>query len=220
MIQLNKTVDQATQNLEGLLRLNLQYFAEGGEGEGAGEGGQAGTGNEGGEGQGQGEGSGQENKTFNQEDVNNIVAKETKKVKEKLLKQLGIDDFENAKEGMAKFKEWQESQKTEQEKQQEMLDSLSKEKEALSSENNFLKAQLSALKQGVNADSVEDVVALAERLVNDETTIDDAIKQVVEKYPHFADSAEEKQQDKPTFSTGQHQKKGNLDAFAKTLLGK
>mgnify|MGYP001197125342 CR=1 FL=1 len=161
-----------------------------------------------------------EEKTFTQEDVNNIVAKEAKKAQEKLLKKLGIDDFDNAKEGLKKFKEWQDSQKTEQEKQQELLDNLSKEKESLSSENANLKAQLSALKQGVNADSVEDVVALAERLVNDETTIDDAIKQVVEKYPHFADSAEEKQQDKPTFSTGQHQKKGNLDAFAKTLLGK
>src|SRR5690554_6122969 len=219
MIQLNKTVDQATQKLEGLLRLNLQYFAEGGEGEGAGEGGQAGTGNEGGEGQGQGEGSGQETKTFTQEDVNNLIAKETRKQQEKLLKKLGIDDFENAKEGMAKFKEWQESQKTEQEKQQEALDNLTKEKESLSSENASLKASLSALKQGVKADSVEDVVALAERLVNDDVTIDDAIKQVVEKCPHFADGEQEEEQ-KPNFSTGQHTKSDTSNDPFKAKLAK
>ena len=156
-----------------------------------------------------------EEKTFTQEDVNNIVAKEAKKAQEKLLKKLGIDDFDNAKEGLKKFKEWQDSQKTEQEKQQELLDNLSKEKESLSSENANLKAQLSALKQGVNADSVEDVVALAERLVNDETTIDDAIKQVVEKYPHFAGEQQEENK-KPSFSTGQHQK-GNQTELDKWI---
>src|SRR5690625_3288977 len=93
-----------------------------------------------------------EERVFKQEDVNNIVAKESKKATEKLLKELGIDDFENAKDGLAKFKEWQESQKTEAEKQQELLENLTSEKESLSKENNSLKAQLSALKQGVIAE--------------------------------------------------------------------
>lgn len=156
-----------------------------------------------------------EERVFKQEDVNNIVAKESKKATEKLLKELGIDDFENAKDGLAKFKEWQESQKTEAEKQQELLENLTSEKESLSKENNSLKAQLSALKQGVIAESVEDVVALAERLVDDETTIDDAIKQVVEKYPHFAQKQEEEEEPKPLFTTGQHQSTGSnvLDPF-------
>ena len=136
-----------------------------------------------------------EEKTFKQEDVNNIVAKESKKATEKLLKELGIEDFENAKDGMAKFKEWQESQKTEQEKQQETLNNLTKDKEILTSENQNLKSQISAMNQGVKADFVEDVVALAERLVNDETTIDEAIKAVVEKYPHFV--GEDEKSDSP-----------------------
>ena len=62
-----------------------------------------------------------EEKLFRQEDVNNIVAREAKKAQEKLLKQLGIDDFDSAKEGLEKFREWQESQKTEAEKQAEQL---------------------------------------------------------------------------------------------------
>jgi hypothetical protein len=139
-------------------------------------------------------------KVFKQEDVNNIVAKESKKATEKLLKELGIEDFENAKDGLAKFKEWQDSQKTEAEKQAETLKALESDKTNLESENTSLKAQISAMKQGVKADSVEDVVALAERQVSDDVTIDDAIKQVVEKYPHFAGT--EEKGDSPKIVTG------------------
>src|SRR5690606_21548838 len=161
-----------------------------------------------------------EERLFRQEDVNNIVAREVKKTQEKLLKELGIDDFENAKEGLQKFREWQESQKTEQEKLQETLQKLQTDNETLANENANLKAQLAAVKQGVKADSLEDVIALAERLVNDETTIDDAIKQVIEKYPHFAENASEgEQEQKPKFTTGQHSKENSGDSFVKALLG-
>jgi hypothetical protein len=215
-----KKVDQATKNLEGIkksfLPMDLQFFAEGDPAPSDPPGG-----NEPGANPPAEPPKPQDPpKTFTQEDINNIAAKEAKKAQEKLLKQLGIDDFNSAKEGLEKFKEWQESQKTEAQKQKEQLESLSNEKESLASENENLKAQLSALKHGVKADSVEDVVALAERLVSDDVTIDDAIKQVVEKYPQF--SAEEPQQgegSKPTFTTGQHQTSGNPnnDPFAAKL---
>lgn len=153
-----------------------------------------------------------EDKTFKQEDVNNIVAKESKKATEKVLKELGIEDFENAKDGLAKFKKWQDEQKTDAEKQQETLGNLEKDKQTLTSENGSLKFQISAMKQGVIPDSVEDVVALAERLVSDETTIDEAIKQVVDKYPHFAKKEEE---DNPYFTTKETNtnRDRNIDAF-------
>lgn len=196
------------------LPLNLQFFAEDGE-----SGDQTPTEQSGGQEQTNETGTAPEKaeeKLFRQEDVNNIVAREAKKAQEKLLKELGIDDFENAKDGLAKFREWQESQKTEQEKQQEKLQELQTNNETLANENANLKAQLAAVKQGVKAESVEDVIALAERLVNDETTIDDAIKQVIEKYPQFAQDEEEQ---KPKFTTGQHTKADNGDSFVKALLG-
>src|SRR5699024_187029 len=142
-----------------------------------------------------------EDKTFTQEDVNNIATKEARKAQEKVFKELGIEDFENAKEGFQKFQEWQESQKTEAQKQAEQLETLEKEKGTLSDENNQLKSQISAMKAGVNAESVDDVIALSERLVNDDTTIDEAIKQVIEKYPHFAEKEEQSQQ-APRIVTG------------------
>ncbi|GAF14920.1 phage protein [Bacillus sp. JCM 19046] len=153
----------------------------------------------------------QEEKTFKQDEVNNIATKEAKKAQEKLLKQLGIDDFQNAKEGMQKFKEWQESQKTEQEKQTERLTGLETTNTTLTEENSGLKAQISAMKAGVNTDSVEDVVTLAQRLLDDDTDMDAAVAKVVERYPHFAGQKKE-QEEKPSFSNGQHQKKTETQA--------
>ena len=151
---------------------------------------------------------------FTQEDVNNLIARETKKVQEKIIKQLGVEDFDTAKEGMEKFREWQESQKTEQERQQEQFNKLKQNYESVQAEKEKLVAQVSAMKAGVHADSVEDVVVLANALVSDEVTIDEAIKQVTTKYPHFLaqqqqQQEEDQQQDgreKPRFSNGQHQK--------------
>src|SRR5690554_6689484 len=105
-----------------------------------------------------------EEKLFRQEDVNNIVAKEAKKAQEKLLKQLGINDFDSAKEGLKKFREWQESQKSEAEKQAERLQKLESDYNSVSEENASLKAQIAAMKSGVKAESVEDVVVLAKTL--------------------------------------------------------
>lgn len=152
-------------------------------------------------------------KTFTQQDVNNIAAKEAKSAQEKLLKDLGIEDFNSAKEGLQKFQEWQDAQKTDAQKKDEQLNQLTDTNTSLQAENNTLKAQLSAMKQGVNSESIEDVVALAERQVSDDVTLDDAIKSVIEKYPHFK-ALQETQTNKPTFinsDTGNND--GELDAF-------
>ncbi|EGL82098.1 hypothetical protein CathTA2_2461 [Caldalkalibacillus thermarum TA2.A1] len=207
MFDTDKKGNQLPKKVGGY-RMKLQYFAEGGEGGGQNpEGGQRDqqpTDEQGTE-QGSNQQQQQQN-TFTQEDVNNIVAKEAKKAQEKLLKQLGIEDFNSAKEGLQKFKEWQESQKTEAEKQAERLQKLETDYQTVTSENETLKAQLSAMKAGVNPDSVEDVVTLAKNLVSDEVDMDQAIQKVLEKYPHFKAQQEPQQEQKPTFTTGQHTK--------------
>lgn len=154
-------------------------------------------------------------KTFTQEDVNSLVAKEAKKAQEKLLKQLGVEDFNNAKEGLTKFKEWQESQKTEAEKQAERLKELEANYSNTSNENTTLKAQISAMKAGVLAESVEDVVTLAKTMVNDDLDMDAAIAKIVEKYPHFAQQQEQVDDPKPSFTIGKHEKQpsSEMDAW-------
>lgn len=191
--QYKTMVDHQPKNDEGFLDLDLQFFAdEGGADEAAS-----------GEADSEQNNEEQQAKTFSQEDVNNLIARESRKSQEKILKQLGIEDFENAKEGFQKFKEWQESQKTEAEKQAEQLKQLEENYTKISNEKETLTAQLSALKIGVDAEAVNDVVVLAKTLVNDEVDMDKAIEQVLEKYPHFKGDKEEH---KPVFSTGVHKK--------------
>ncbi|MFM0761307.1 hypothetical protein P7J38_03205 [Streptococcus suis] len=138
-------------------------------------------------------------KTFSQEDVNRVGKKEHKSGYAKAIKDLGFADVESAKEAMKAYKDWQESQKTEADKQTELLASKDKELALALDANKRLEAKLSALTQGVNADSVDDVIALSERLVNEDTTIDEAIKQVVGKYPQFATTPNTTEK-KPTFT--------------------
>ena len=154
-------------------------------------------------------------KLFTQEDVNRIAAREAKEAQEKLLKQLGIEDFESAKEGLQKFREWQEAQKTEAEKQAERLKKLEESNQTLANENETLKAQLAALEAGVNPDSVADVVVLAKNMMSDDLDMKGAIQKILEKYPHFKASAKEEQ--KPTFTTGEHKKPAGVDPFVAAL---
>ncbi|MBF0747249.1 hypothetical protein IR073_06290 [Gemella sp. 19428wG2_WT2a] len=141
-------------------------------------------------------------KTFTQEQVNGFVAKEVKSAQEKFLRDLGIEDFESAKQGLEQFKAYQESQKGEAEKQSELLNNTTKELEQERTRTKHLEASLSALKQGVNTDSVEDVIALAERLVTDEKDISLAISEVLAKYPHFGTIQEVKKEVRPTITVG------------------
>jgi hypothetical protein len=225
MPKIQQYADQAAQNLGGLLPLDLQFFSDpsGGNEPNSGSdpnGGSASNGGNTPNGDPNNTPNNQPNnppkqdqqpnndKTFTQDDVNNIVAKEVKKAQEKLLKQLGIEDFNSAKEGLQKFREWQDAQKTEAQKQAERLQQLEQQFNAVQQEKESLAAQLAAVKAGVHADYVEDVVVLAQRLVNDDTTLEEAITKVLEKYPHFKQAQQEppQQDSKPQFTTGQHSK--------------
>lgn len=162
-------------------------------------------------------------KTFTQEDVNGIAAKEAKKAQEKLLKQLGVKDIKSVKDGLEKLKEITDAQKTDADKALEKLTTLETDNQTLSATVGTLTAQLAALKAGVNSDSLEDVIVLANNLVNDDTTIDDAIVQVLKKYPHFKAAGETKQEDKkpkPKFTDGEHknkQKQSDNDAWVQAF---
>lgn len=126
-----------------------------------------------------------EDKAFTQDDLNRVGAKEHSKGYNKAFKDLGFDDVESAKDALKAFQEWKESQKSESEKQTEILNAKDKELEEARANNKALNAKLAAMSLGVNAESIDDVIALSERLVTDETSIEDAIKTVLGKYPHF-----------------------------------
>lgn len=159
----------------------------------------------------------EEAKTFTQEEVNGLVAKEAKKAQENIFKSLGFEDVKSAKDGFEQLKEWQDSQKTEAEKQAEAIADKEKQLEAVLLENKQLTAKYAALTLGVRSDAVDDVIALAQSKVTDDVTINDAIAEVLAKYPQFGNIPEEpKEEPKPSFSIGGTpavKEEGKVDPF-------
>lgn len=158
-------------------------------------------------------------KMLTQREVNDLIARETRKAQEKLLKQLGVKDLKSAKDGLEKFRQMQEEQMSEQERIALRAKELEQEKEQLSTQVSTLNAQLAALKADVNPDSLDDVIVLANALVDENTDVEAAINKVLEKYPHFKKQQPEPQtteeDKKPKFSTGKHktETKSELDKW-------
>jgi hypothetical protein len=178
-----KTKQEMETTEKSILPLKLQLFAEE-------------TGNEGGEPGGNAGDNGDDKnpppaKTFTQEELNAIAKREKEEGKKSILKELGFEDIKTVKDGLSKFKEWQDSQKTEAEKTAQTL----KEKEdAITSANDKLalaNAKLDAVKAGVNPKYVDDVVALAMIKISDEKPMETVLTEMKETYPNFFENVEE-----------------------------
>lgn len=158
-------------------------------------------------------------KTFTQDDVSGLVAKETKKAQEKLLKSLGVTDFNTAKEGLQKYNEMIESQKTDQQRKEEALTASETRAQELEQKAISLESQLVALRMNVNEDDLEDVLVLAKAKNKDD--IKEAIAEVIARYPHFTTQPANEDTPPPKFTNGQHKKDSpDTDAFVQALFGK
>ncbi|MCT8138637.1 hypothetical protein H1D32_13335 [Anaerobacillus sp. CMMVII] len=190
-----------------LIPINLQFFSEGDGGEGAtppqdppaiqtppadppsqdpplGEG-------------------GEKNDQLNEEEIRKLH-------EAKLLKDLGVDNFDNLKKSLSDYKEYQDSLKTEKQKQNERMQELEQTLQSKDSEVFTLNAKVAAMSNGVQADALEDVITLAKGLVSDEVDIQVAIGRVVEKYPQFKETKQDKP--KPNFvANPQHQRTEQTD---------
>ena len=160
------------------LKLNLQLFAEPGNGGEPGAGSGAGSGSGGGEPGNGGAGSGSAQKTFTQEEVNAMMAAEKRQGKNSVLKELGFDDLNKAKEAIQSYNQYLETQKTTEQKNQEALQTAQKDKEAAENRAKLVEYKLEAMKCGVRADAVEDAVALAALRVSETKDIKAVIEEM------------------------------------------
>lgn len=103
-----------------------------------------------------------------------------KELRNKLLRELsqehGVNLFDA--EGLSKFKEYQESQKTELQRREEALKSYQEKETAWETERRQLVAQNKAMQLGIDTDHMEDALKLAD---NDPERLEEVIK----KYPNF-----------------------------------
>lgn len=176
---------------DALFKMNLQFFAEDGDGNnGAGADGGTGAGNQGGnDGGSQGNQNnpagdagkpGENNKTFTQAELSAVAANEKKQGKQSIMNLFGVKDEKEAKEQAEAFKKWQESQKDLETKLKDSQTSLNEaNSKAAAAEN-----KLTLLMAGVNKDSIEDALAIAALKVTDDKDLNAVIEEM-KKEPKY-----------------------------------
>lgn len=117
-------------------------------------------------------------KTYTQEEVNALLAKEKRQGKNSVLNALGIKTVEEAKNALNAAKAAADANKTEE---QLAADALNAAKKAQTdAENDLLAAKrtISVMKAGFNPQYVDDVVAIASKKVTDDKSFETVIEEM------------------------------------------
>ena len=88
-------------------------------------------------------------------------------------------------EELEAFRKWQESQRTDAEKHAAAISKAEKARTAAEARAEAAELKVTALGKGVNADALDDVIALAKTKITDKVTADQAIEEILKKYPAF-----------------------------------
>ncbi|MDD9147832.1 hypothetical protein OYT88_04615 [Sporolactobacillus sp. CQH2019] len=108
-------------------------------------------------------------------------------IKASILKELGVDNLDAAKQSLTAFKEYQESQKTESQKLQDQAAELQKQLDAANAAKTLADAKIAALAKGVRPDAVDDVI----KMVSGAKDIGKAVDEVLKKYPVFGSEGQQ-----------------------------
>lgn len=121
-------------------------------------------------------------KTFTQKELDSIV-------KERLERERkGMP----TKDELKAFKAWQDSQKTAEQLSAEKVTAAENGKAEAEKRAEAAEARCTAYSKGVKSEAVDDVIALAMAKVGDDKTVEQAIDEVIKKYPSFCGAAEPK----------------------------
>lgn len=170
-----------------LLRRNFLPFLDGEGGGAGGTGGTGGTGSSGGTGDG-----GKPEKTFTQEDLNRIAAQEKRQGAASILKALGFESEEKAKEYLDAKRKEDEEKKGDLEKAKDAEELAKKAKAEAEAKADLLEKRFKVVALGVAADKADDIVTLANAKVTESKTFDDAIEDLKKTYPELFAQTEKK----------------------------
>lgn len=127
--------------------------------------------------------NGTTSKTFSQEQVTAMMAKEKKQGRASVYKELGIDP--NDSNMVLMFKSFIESQKTDEEKQQEQAATNAAKYAEIESRAKIAEAKVDAMQLGVLPQYVDDVVTLVLAKQSEDTDIKTEVSQLKSKYPFW-----------------------------------
>lgn len=122
-------------------------------------------------------------KTFNQEQVTAMMAKEKKQGRASVYKEFGIDPNDGNMVSM--FKAFIESQKTEEQKQQEQAATNAAKYAEIESRAKIAEAKVDAMQLGVLPQYVDDVVTLVLAKQSEDGDIKTEVGQLKSKYPFW-----------------------------------
>ena len=120
-------------------------------------------------------------KTYSQDEVNGLITKKSREAVEKMLRDLGVEDIKNAKDGLEKLKELQDKDKTELEKAQSRIAELEKDIRTLNEEKTSTEIERTLLTNGVPADKLARYTKLY-NTTEGETT-EERLKALMEEFP-------------------------------------
>lgn len=126
-------------------------------------------------------------KTFTQEEVNRLLKSEKESAKKSLLKELGVDDAKTAKEGLEKYREILDKDKTDAERAKEGLAAEAKAKGEAEKRALLAEAKVEALSAGCNPSYLDDLITLATVRVTEDKDLSTVIREMKEdqKYKTF-----------------------------------
>lgn len=150
----------------------------------------------------------QQEKTFTQTEVNAMMAKEKEQGRKSILKELGVEDVKNAKEGLENYKKYLDSQKTDLQKAQDAAREAEKSKKALELQMEINDQKFKVLAAGCPAEKVDDACVLARTRMSDSVTFEQALEQVKQNYPDMF-NGQQNSQNKGTGSNANPQNKGS-----------
>lgn len=127
--------------------------------------------------------NGTTSKTFSQEQVTAMMAKEKKQGRASVYKEFGIDP--NDSNMVLMFKSFIESQKTEEEKQQEQAATNAAKYAEIESRAKIAEAKVDAMQLGVLPQYVDDVVTLVLAKQSEDADVKTEVSQLKSKYPFW-----------------------------------
>ena len=157
-------------------------------------------------------------RTFTQEEVNRMMRDEKESAKKSLLRELGVDDAKTAKEGLAKYREILDKDKTDAERAKEGLAAETKAKGEAERRALLAEAKVEALSAGCNPTYLDDLITLATSRVTEDKDLSAVIKEMKgdQKYKTFFGTDHEPE-DKGTGGGGGYRRKQGSDK--KSSLG-
>lgn len=170
-----------------LKNIGLQFFAEGGDGNGSngdpGEGSNNQQQNQ--QSQQNNQNQQQEGKTYTQEQINSMMAKEKRTARQAILKELGLEykDDKDFTTQMANIKKTIDAGKTQQQLDSEAKKAAETARDEATAKATQLEMKVAALSAGVNPEYVDDIITLAASKVTEEKPIEKVVEEMKTKYP-------------------------------------